>query len=93
LNEKGKEEKHKARLVAKGFSQHLDVDYAKTFALVGRLDTIRVVLSISSQNKWPVFKMNVKSSFLNGILEEEVYVNQPPWFEVNIGYVLYSLHD
>jgi hypothetical protein len=82
LNEKGKIEKHKARLVAKGFSQQPDTDYGETFAPVARLDTVRTLLAIATQHKWQVYQMDVKSSFLNGFLEEEVYVDQPPRFEV-----------
>ena len=46
------------------------------------MDTIRVVLSIEAQNQWPMYQMDVKSAFLNGILEEEVYVDQPPGYTV-----------
>ena len=70
LNEKGQIEKHKARLVAKGFSQQPGTDYGETFAPVERLDTVRTLLAITSQYKWQVYQMDVKSSFLNGFLEE-----------------------
>ena len=46
------------------------------------MDTIRVVLAIATQNQWVVYQMDVKSAFLNGILEEEVYVDQPPRYIV-----------
>jgi len=46
------------------------------------LNTMRIVLAIPTQNKWPNYQMDVKSNFLNGILEEEVYVNQPLGFEI-----------
>jgi transposase InsO family protein len=82
LNEKGQIEKHKARLVAKGFSQQPGTDYGETFAPVARLDTVRTLLAIAAQHKWQVYQMDVKSAFLNGFLEEEVYVDQPPGFEV-----------
>jgi hypothetical protein len=82
LNEKGHIEKHKARLVAKGFSQQLACDYGETFSPVARLDTVRTLLAIAAQHKWKVYQMDVKSAFLNGFLEEEVYVNQPPRFEI-----------
>jgi hypothetical protein len=81
-NANGKVEKHKARLVAKSFTHHHGIDYNETFAPLERLDTIRMVLSIAVQNNWKVYQMNVKSTFLNGILEEEVYIKQPPGYEV-----------
>jgi hypothetical protein len=66
----------------RGFSQQPGIDYGETFAPVTRLDTIRFVLAIATQNKWHVYQMDVKSAFLNGMLNEEVYVDQPPGFEV-----------
>jgi hypothetical protein len=82
LNEKRQIEKHKARLVAKGFSQKPGTDYGETFSLVEILDTVRNLLAIVAQHKCQVYQMDVKSFFLNGFLEEEVYVDQPPGFEV-----------
>jgi hypothetical protein len=82
LNEKGHIEKHKARLVAKRFSQQPGIDYGETFSPEARLDTIRTLLAITTQHKWQLHEMDVKSSFLNGVLEEEVYVDQPLGFEV-----------
>jgi hypothetical protein len=78
----GEVEKYKARLVAKVFAQEYGVDYNEKFALVARLDTIRMVLAIAAQHNWKVYQMDVKSFFLNGYLEEEVYVKKPPRYEV-----------
>jgi hypothetical protein len=75
LNEKGKIEKHKARIVSKGFSQQPGIDYGETFSPVARLDSVRTLLAIVAQQKWKVYQMDVKSAFLNGVLEEEVYVD------------------
>lgn len=72
--------KHKARLVARGFTQEYGVDYLETFAPVSRHDTIRTILAVAAQKKWKLFQMNVKSGFLNGELQEEIYVEQPPGF-------------
>ncbi|XP_072076479.1 uncharacterized protein [Arachis hypogaea] len=72
----------KARLVAKGYKQKPGIDYFEVFAPVARLDTIRMIISLSRQNKWKIHQMDVKSAFLNGTLEEEVYVEQPAGYEV-----------
>jgi hypothetical protein len=80
--ENGEVDKYKARLLAKGFAQEYGVDYNETFAPVARLYTIRMVLATTTQHNWKVYQMDVKSTFLNGYLEEEVYVQQPPGYEV-----------
>ena len=69
-------------MVAKGYAQKYGIDYDKTFSPVARMDTIRAVLAIAIQNQWPLYQMDVKSAFFNGILEEEVYVDQPPGYTV-----------
>jgi hypothetical protein len=81
LNEKGEVDKYKARLVAKGYSQQYGVDYAEVFAPVARLDTIQVVISLAAQKGWIIYQLDVKSAFLNGELNEEVFVTQPPGYE------------
>jgi hypothetical protein len=83
LNAKGEVEKHKERLVAPGFSQQPSINYNKTFAPVARLDTVRMVLAIATHNKWCMYQMDVKSGFLNGFMEEEVYVKQPLGYEID----------
>ena len=72
--------RNKARLVAKGYSQQEGIDYDETFAPVARLEAIRIFLAYAAHKKCTVFQMDVKSAFLNGELEEEVYVEQPPGF-------------
>ena len=62
--------KHKARLVVKGYAQEPGIDFTNTFALVSRLDTIQLLLALVAQNGWYIFQLDVKSAFLNGILNE-----------------------
>eukprot|EP00253_Pinus_taeda_P024114 PITA_24114 len=84
-NVEGKIEIHKVRLVFKGYKQQYGRDYEETFALVARIETVRVVLSIAAQNKWKFYQMDVKLAFINGVLMEEVYIEQPLGYE-NKGY-------
>nr|GEV36276.1 ribonuclease H-like domain, reverse transcriptase, RNA-dependent DNA polymerase [Tanacetum cinerariifolium] len=72
--------KHKARLVAKGYIQEHGIDFEEVFAPVARMETIRLLLAISANNKWEVHHLDVKSAFLHGELKEEVYVTQPEGF-------------
>jgi len=80
LKENGEVDKHKARLVDKGYKQEYGVDYIEVFAPVARYDTIRLVVALAVQNSWYIFQLDVKSAFLHGNLEEEVYVEQPPGY-------------
>jgi hypothetical protein len=81
LDEDGNVTRNKARLVAKGYCQQEGIDYDETFAPVARLEAIRIFLAYAAHCNFKVFQMDVKSAFLNGELEEEVYVEQPPGFE------------
>ena len=72
--------RNKARLVAKGYSQEEGIDYEETFALVARLEAIRIFLAFAAHRGFKVYQMDVKSAFLNGELKEEVYVQQPLGF-------------
>ena len=80
MNPYGSVNKHKARLVAKGYKQKEGEDFTEIFAPVSRLETVRLLISLAAQKKWKLFQMDVKSAFLNGVLKEEIYVNQPPGF-------------
>ena len=71
----------KARLVAQGYSQVEGIDYGETFAPVARLESIRMLIAYASHHNFKLQQMDVKSAFLNGPINELVYVKQPPGFE------------
>jgi hypothetical protein len=73
--------RNKSRLVAQGYSQKEGIDYEETFAPVAHLEVIRILLAFSVAKGFKLYHMDVKSAFLNGVLEEVVYVKQPPGFD------------
>jgi len=73
---------YEARLVAKGFLQNAGLDYNVVFALVARIETIRLVVASTTFRGWSLHQLDVKSALLNCPLEEEVHVDQPPTFKV-----------
>src|SRR4051812_8171782 len=77
----GTVERYKARLVAKGFKQRYGIDYEDTFSPVVKAATVRLVLSIVVYRGWSLRQLDVKNAFLHGVMEEEVYMKQPPSFE------------
>jgi len=81
LNEKGQVVRNKTRLVAQGYNQQEGIDYTETFALVARLEAIRLLLSYSVNHNITLYQLDAKGAFLNGVIYEEVYVKQPPDFE------------
>jgi len=81
-NAKGEIERYKARLVTKGYSQKAGIDYDEVFAPVAHLETIRLIVSLAAQQKWKIHHMDMKSTFLNGVIEEEVYIEQPLGYKV-----------
>ncbi|CAL8152291.1 unnamed protein product [Prunus armeniaca] len=82
LNLDGSVQKNKARLVAKGYTQKPGIDFNETFAPVARLDTVRTLIALVAQKRWKLFQLDVKLAFLNGVLHEGVYVDQPPGFVI-----------
>ncbi|GJY52361.1 putative ribonuclease H-like domain-containing protein [Tanacetum coccineum] len=100
-DERGIVIRNKARLVAQGYTQEEGIDYDEVFAPVARIDAIRLFLAYASFKDFVVYQMDVKSAFLYGKIEEEVYVCQPPGFEdpefpdkvYKVEKALYGLHQ
>jgi hypothetical protein len=82
FNVEGKVEKYKARLVAKGYSQVKGIEFGEIFSLVAKLTSIRFILYIVAAFDLEMEEMDVKSTFLHGDLEEEIYMKQPKGFVV-----------
>ncbi|GJY42559.1 putative ribonuclease H-like domain-containing protein, partial [Tanacetum coccineum] len=100
-DERGIVVRNKARLVAQGYTQEEGIDYDEDFAPVARIEAIRLFLAYASFMGFIVYQMDVKSAFLYGTIEEEVYVCQPPGFEdlqfpdkvYKVEKALYGLHQ
>nr|GEX66663.1 retrovirus-related Pol polyprotein from transposon TNT 1-94 [Tanacetum cinerariifolium] len=80
LDKNGVVSRNKARLVAQGYNQQDGIDYDETYAPVARLESIRILLAYACALDFKLFQMDVKSAFLNGFINDEVYVAQPPGF-------------
>ncbi|GJU63555.1 retrovirus-related pol polyprotein from transposon TNT 1-94 [Tanacetum coccineum] len=80
LDENGIVSRNKARLVAQGYNQQEGINYDETYAPVARLESIRILLAYACALDFKLFQMDVKSTFLNGFINEKVYVAQPPGF-------------
>jgi transposase InsO family protein len=83
LNEDGQVTRNKARLVCKGYAQIEGIDFEETFSPVARMEAICFLLAYACSKNVKVYQMDVKSSFLNGELEEEVYIEQPEGFQLS----------
>nr|GFC13261.1 copia protein [Tanacetum cinerariifolium] len=100
-DERGIVVRNKTRLVAQGHTQEEGIDYEEVFAPVAKIEAIRLFLAYASFMGFPVYQMDVKSAFLYGTIEEQVYVYQPPGFEdpeypdklYKVVKALYGLHQ
>jgi hypothetical protein len=79
--EDGEIVRNKIHLLAQGYSPVEGLDFGETFAHVAHLEAIRILLAFAASTGFKLYQIDVKSSFLNGVIQEEVYVSQPPGFE------------
>ena len=93
--------RHKVWLVVKGYAQRHGIDYDEVFAPVARMEAVRLLLTLAAHEGWEVHHMDVKTAFLNGDLQEEVFVEQAPGFAqkgqehkvLKLHKALYGLHQ
>ena len=78
MDELGNVVRNKARLVAQGYNQEEGIDFDETFAPVARIEASRLLLAFVCHMNFKLFQMDVKSAFLNGFIQTEVYVEHPP---------------
>ncbi|WRX21065.1 Reverse transcriptase [Theobroma cacao] len=81
VDEQGNVVRNKAKLVAQGYNQEEGIDYDETFAPVARIEAIRLLLAFTCFMNLKLYQMDVQSAFLNGFIQKEVYIEQPPSFE------------
>ena len=78
MDELGNTVRNKSRLVAHGYNQNEGIYFDETFASVARIEAIRLLLAFACHMDFKLFQMDVKNVFLNGFIQEEVYVSNPP---------------
>jgi hypothetical protein len=79
--EDGEVVRNKDRLIAEGYGLVEGLDFGETFAPVAHLEAVRILLAFATSKGFKLYQMDMKSAFLNGVIQEEVYVRQPPGFE------------
>ena len=82
-NSKGHIERYKARLVVKGFEHKEGIDYGETFTPVVRINSIRLILALAAKNGWCLRQFDVKTAFLYGRVDEDIYMEQPKGYEID----------
>lgn len=87
LDGNGNIERYKARLVAKGYSQVQDIDYHETFSPVSTMPSTRIIFQLSMIEHMKIKQLDIKTAFLNGIITEDLYMNQPEGFDDGTGRV------
>ena len=93
IGKDGKVETYKARLVAKGYTQKQGLDYEETFSPVAMVKSIRIMLAIAAYYDYEIWQMDVKTAFLNGFIEENIYMEQPQGFvSANDSHKVCKLH-
>ena len=91
LKADGSVERHKARLVARGFTQQEGIDYDETFSPVVRYDTVRTLLAHACDRGWDLYQFDIKTAFLNGDLEETIYMEEPEGYKTSDGSMVCKL--
>jgi len=88
LKSDGTLERRKARLVARGFSQRPGIDFYETFAPVARLGSIRMLTALAAQNDMKIHQLDITTAYLNGIIEEEIYMEMPDMLEESLKLIM-----